>query len=195
MKVEILEKKRIFDRFFKIDEVLLRQEKYDGTMSGPLTRFSFERGDSVAVLLFCPDSEEVVLIEQYRYPAHSDPSGGWLLEIVAGSVGEGEDLRTAASKEVLEETGYSVSTSSLEEMSVFFASPGGTSERVHLYLARVSPEDQKGKGGGEESEDEDIKIINLPLAKALAMIQEGIIVDAKTIIALMMLEKRYNEKN
>ncbi len=193
MKVGILEKKRIFDRFFKIDEVLLKHEKYDGTMTEPLIRFSFERGESVAVILFFPESEEVALIEQFRYPAFSATGVGWLLEIVAGSVDREEDLESIASKEVLEETGYAVLPGSLEKMCTFFASPGGTSERVHLYLANVSQADKKEKGGGNKSEEEDIHVVKVRLSEALAMLKEGKIEDAKTIIGLMMLEKKVRE--
>lgn len=190
MKVEILDKKRIFDSFFKIEETLLRHEKYDGSMTPPQTRFSFERGESVAVVLFDPAKEEVLLIEQFRYPAFSVGNGGWLLEIVAGSVDSAEGLKAIASKEVLEETGYFVPPHSLEKLCEFFASPGGSSERVHLYSGLVSGFDKKDKGGGKESEGEDIRLEKISLSAALDMVQTGKIEDAKTIIALLMLEKK-----
>lgn len=195
MKVEILEKKRIFDRFFKIDEVLLRHEKHDGSMSPPQTRFCFERGESVAVILFDPGAGEVLLIEQFRYPAFSAGHGGWLLEIVAGSVDREEALETIASEEVLEETGYFIPPASLEKLCVFFASPGGTSERVHLYSGKVSSLDKKGKGGGKESEEEDIRLERISLPAAMDMVRSGKIEDAKTIIGLTMLEKKLREKH
>lgn len=190
MKVEILKKKRIFDKFFKIDEVLLKHEKYDGAMTDPVTRFSFERGESVAVLLFRSEAAEVVLIEQFRYPAYSEGGKGWILEIVAGSVDREDGLESIACQEVLEETGYHVSPSSLEKLGAFFASPGGTSEKVHLYLANVLEADKKEEGGGEDSEGEDIRTVNISLEEALNMATDGRIEDAKTVIALMLLEKR-----
>jgi len=190
MKVEILQKKRIFDHFFKIDEVRLRHEKYDGSMSPPLTRFSFERGESVAVILHFPKTGEVALIEQYRYPAYSSRGGAWILEIVAGSVDREDPVESIASQEVLEETGYRVPPASLEKLSVFFASPGGTSERVHLFLATLSESDKKEEGGGKDSEAEDIRVIKIPLGQALKLLETGQIEDAKTMIALMLLDKR-----
>lgn len=190
MKVEIISKKRVFDRFFKIEEATLRHERYDGGMTGELTRFSFERGESVAVLLYDPGAKEIILVEQFRYPAYSTGSSGWLLEIVAGSVSPGEGLEATACKEVLEETGYVVTKDSLIKMGAFFVSPGGTSERLHLYLAEVSEKDKTEKGGGNDHEDEDIRVARLPFEEALAKAEVGELEDAKTAIALFMLEKR-----
>lgn len=190
MKVDIIKKKRIFDRFFKIDEVTLRHERYDGDMTEELTRFSFERGESVAVLLYCPEEGEIILVEQFRYPAYSAGSSGWLLEIVAGSVPPGDDLESTACKEVMEETGYAIPPGGLIKMGVFFASPGGTSERVHLYMAHVLESDRREKGGGNDHEDEDIRVARFSFEEVLSLAEQGKLEDAKTIIALFLLEKR-----
>ena len=75
---------------FQIDEATLRHERFRGGMSEEMTRVNFERGDGVAVLPYARETDEVVLIEQFRYPAwasQSEPDSaerGWLLETIAG---------------------------------------------------------------------------------------------------------------
>jgi len=51
-RIEIRGQKRLFDDFFKIDELIVRHQRYDGSMSGDERRLVFERGDAIAVLLF-----------------------------------------------------------------------------------------------------------------------------------------------
>ena len=67
-RVEIRSQKRLFDDFFKIDELIVLHQRYDGSMSGAERRLVFERGDAVAVLLFDADARSVVLVEQFRPP-------------------------------------------------------------------------------------------------------------------------------
>jgi nudix-type nucleoside diphosphatase (YffH/AdpP family) len=108
--------RRLFDDFFKIDEFLVSHRQIDGTMSSAQRRLVFERGDSVALLLFNRDQRAVLLVEQFRAPAliarrRDDPTttDGWLLETLAGMVDAGESPDATAVRETLEETGYRVS--------------------------------------------------------------------------------------
>ncbi len=185
MKVEIISQSREYDGFFQIDKAVLRHERFDRTMSEEITRLNFERGDSVAVLLYDQDEEAVILIEQFRYPAYVKGGPGWILETVAGMQDKGREALTVAHAELLEEVGYKVEK--LEPMTTFYTSPGGSSERIHLYLGRVAPRARIATGGGASGEHEDIRAIKLPLKEALAMMERGQICDAKTIIALQWL--------
>lgn len=185
MKVEILKEERVFDGFFKIDQATLKHEKFDGNMSEEITRLNFNRGDSVGVLLWNEVYETVILTQQFRYPAYVAEGNGWLYEIVAGMVDD-RDAIDVAHAELLEEAGYKVGK--LEHLSTFFMSPGGTSERIVLYLGTLDQVSERfGCGGGLVSEGEDIQIIELTLGEALNMIESGEICDAKTIIALQWL--------
>ncbi len=185
MKVEIINESREYDGFFKIDKAVLRHERFDGTMSEEMTRLNFERGDAVAVLLYDQDEQAVILIEQFRYPAYVKGGPGWILEIVAGMQDKGRGAITVAHTELLEEVGYKVGK--LEPIATFYTSPGGSSERIHLYLGRVTPRARIAAGGGAAGEHEDIRAIKVPLKEALTMIEGGQICDAKTIIALQWL--------
>jgi nudix-type nucleoside diphosphatase (YffH/AdpP family) len=183
MKVRILEENREYDGFFKIDKAVLQYEKFDGEMSEEITRLNFNRGDSVAVLLYDEKRDSVILVKQFRYPAYVNDGPGWILEVVAGSIEEGRDAVSVAHAELLEEAGYEVGD--LELISRFYVSPGGTSERIHLYLGLAR---QKiGSGGGLIGEQEDIQVVEIPLDEAMEMVKTGEICDAKTMIALQWL--------
>lgn len=187
-KVSIEQKRYIFEDIFKVEEALLRHEKFNGEMSNELRRISLERGDSVAVLVFNLTTDKIILISQFRYPSYKK-GNGWLIETIAGMVDPGEEPEESAGREVQEETGLNIST--LEHIATFYPSPGGSSERIHLYYSEVSGEQAKYKGtGGLISEGEDIKAEELSLEEALSRIKSGEIMDAKTIIGIYWLENR-----
>lgn len=182
-RVEVLEKTRVYDGFMSLDRAVVRYERYDGTMSRPVTRLTLERGDAVGILLYDRQRDQVVLVEQFRYPAYAAGERGWLIEIVAGTVRPGQDAQEVARAEVREEAGYEVGQ--LEHLATCFLSPGGSSERVHIYLAEVSVVDRRWPGGGLAGEGEDTRLCILGREEALELVRQGTIADAKTIIALL----------
>jgi ADP-ribose pyrophosphatase len=192
-RVAITRQRRLFDDFFKIDELLVSHQQIDGTMSSAQRRLVFERGDSVAVLLFNRDQRAVVVVQQFRAPAlvarrRNDPttSDGWLKETLAGMADAGETPEAAAIRETLEETGYRIATPEL--IGRFFVSPGGTSERVFLYFAEVRDGDRAAKGGGIE--DEDIRVLPIGLDDLFGQLAQGQIEDAKLAIGAYWLQGR-----
>jgi len=188
-KVEIISEKRVFDHFFKIDEAHLRYERFNGEMSAEVTRLNFERGDSAAVILHDPLSDTVIMTEQFRYPTYTkDKDHAWILEIPAGTIEENEnaDPTITLRRELMEEIGYSVK--SFRKIASFFVSPGGTSERIHLFYAPIRPTDKTAKGGGLVSEGENVKMVTMGVKEALYKITTGDIIDAKTIIGLQWLQ-------
>jgi ADP-ribose pyrophosphatase len=184
MKVEIISRRRVFDDFFKIEEARLRFERYDGTMSEPVRRLNFERGDSVAALLVDPRAGMVYLTEQFKYPA-LEKAGGWLIDVVAGMIDEGETPDEALRREILEESGFEANR--IEPIATFFVSPGGSSERIYLYCAIVRG--AAAGGGGLASEHEDIKIVAWSVDEFLAKFHAGDLQDAKALIAACWLKE------
>ena len=185
-----------FGKLFRIIRATLQYRRFDGRMSDPVTRISFERGDAVGVLLYDPQDDAVILVRQFRYPVYAslgpDEREGdsakqaWLLEIVAGVVDEGRAVKEVANKELLEEAGYEVK-GELQLIITIYPSPGGTSERVHLFLGEVDHRQRIGKGEGVVAEGEDTQVAVLPFREAMDMVADGEICDAKTIIALQHL--------
>jgi nudix-type nucleoside diphosphatase (YffH/AdpP family) len=194
-RVEIAEERERyrFRQLFWVQESELRYRHFDGSWSPQVTRVTFCQKVAVAVLLHDPRADTVVLVRQLRFPVlhrqreRGQPDGSaWLLEVPAGLQEDGEDLREVARREILEETGYRVEDG-LEEIQVFYPSPGVSSEEVHLFRASVSPEQRVQDGGGVVDENEDLEVVILPVARALELLQTGEIVDGKTILALQYL--------
>ena len=186
-RVEILSKRRMLDDFLKVDEAILRHELLDGQMSPPLRRLSLERGDGAAVLLYKPCTRCVVLVRQFRYPT-CEHGPGWLLELVAGMVDDGESPEETMRREILEETGYVAEE--LYHISTFYLSPGGSSERIFLYYGEVNDQARQQQGGGLEEEHEEIEVVEMSVERAWKELDAGEIADAKTLVALMWLRRR-----
>ena len=185
-----------FKEMLQVNKATLQYRRFDGELSHEITRIDIERGDSVAVLLYDPDNDIVVLTRQFRYPVYakitSDHGEGentkrsWILEMVAGSIEPGTEVKEAARKEIIEEAGYLLQ-GDLRQIATIYPSPGWTSERIHIFLGLVNHKDQVSTGGGLVAEGEDIRVEHIPFQEAMEMISYGEICDAKTIIALQHL--------
>lgn len=192
-KVSIENRQYILEDVFKVEEAHLRYERFNGRMSEVVRRISLERGDSVAVLIFNLTTEKLILVNQFRYPSYKN-GHGWITEIIAGILDPGETPEQTARREVDEEIGLSISR--LEHIATFYPSPGGSSERIHLFYTEVSGENAKYRGtGGLVSEGEDTLAVELSLEEALGRVRSGEIMDAKTIIAIYWLENRRLDKS
>jgi nudix-type nucleoside diphosphatase (YffH/AdpP family) len=190
-KAEIQKQTRLFDDFFKIDEVLVSHERRDGTMSPSERRLIFERGDAVAVLLYNPDTHAVVVVDQFKVPSliarrRDNPAttDGWVTEAIAGMIDGGETAEEAVIRETLEETGYKIEKPEL--ICKFFSSPGGTSERIFLYFAQVSEADRIGKGGGLPGED--VRVVQRSAHELFEQLEKKQIEDPKLAIAAYWLQ-------
>ncbi len=185
-----------FGDLFRVVRARLQHRRFDGSMSELITRINFERGDSVGVLLYDPQDDAVILVRQFRYPVYAslnpEQQAGdgvkkaWILEIVAGMVDEGWTVTEVANKELLEEAGFALK-GRLQPITTIYPSPGGSSERIPLYLAEVDYRSRVAAGGGVAAEGEEIQIVVLPFHEAMDMVASGEICDAKTIIALQHL--------
>lgn len=182
--MEILGKELCHDGFFQLERYRLRHELFAGGMSRELRRELFVRGEAAAVLLYDPEPDSVVLIEQFRIGAMQAANGGWSLETVAGVVEEGESLEDLVRREALEEAGCVIGE--MLPICTFYTSPGATNERIALFVGRtVAP----APGGihGLDHEGEDIKVHVLGFDAALRKIATGEIDSSYTIMALQWL--------
>jgi len=188
--VETVERRTVYDGYFRIDRYRLRHRLHAGGWSGEMTREVFERGHAVGVLPYDPVRDEVVLLEQFRVGALAAGWAPWLIEIVAGIVEEGETAEDVARREAMEEAGCQVAE--LVHLHDYLVSPGGTSESVTLFAGRV---DSAGAGGihGLDHEHEDIRVFTLPADEALDLLARGSIRNALAVIALQWLALNRNE--
>jgi nudix-type nucleoside diphosphatase (YffH/AdpP family) len=188
-KVTLQSKHRVFDGFFKIDEAVLRYERFDGRMSEPVQRLCLERGDSVAAIVFDPAARRAIFTRQFRYPAY-EKGPGWLVETIAGMIDDGETPEAALRRELLEELGYEAGA--VEPIANFYLSPGGSSERIWLYYTEVSDARRSGAGGGLAAEGEDIETVSMSIDELRPLLHSGGLHDAKTIIGVQWLLNRLN---
>jgi nudix-type nucleoside diphosphatase (YffH/AdpP family) len=144
-------------------------------------RETYDRGNAATLLPYNLAQRSVVLVRQFRYPAYISGYDELLIETAAGLLdGETPEIRIRAEAE--EETGYRLGD--VRKIFEAFMSPGAVTEKIHFFVAEYEPAMRIGSGGGIASEGEDIEVLELPIDQAMAMIGDGRIVDAKTIMLL-----------
>jgi ADP-ribose pyrophosphatase len=186
--VVLIEKQAAFKGYFRIHRLRLRFPLYEGGMSGEVVREILERGRVAAVLLVDPDRDAVVLIEQFRPGPYAAGDQPWLIEVVAGVIEGEESAEEMTRREAREEANCDVTD--LFPVMRFFTSPGASTESVTLFCGRVDSSNAGGVHGLDE-EGEDIRVMVLSVREAVALLHEGKIVNAKTIIALQWLSANY----
>ncbi len=184
--VNIIETSINYDGFFKVHEYHLSHKLFNGGESPVISREIFERGDAVVVMPYDPNRDTLVFNEQFRPGALRTQNCPWLLEFVAGMFGEHESPEEVAIREAKEEANLELDIDDIEPIMTYLSSPGGTSEQIHLYVAKVSAENIGGIYGLDE-EAEDIRVSELSRVDALALLEHGKINNASTVIGLQWL--------
>jgi ADP-ribose pyrophosphatase len=116
---------------------------------------------------------QLMLIRQYRYA-----TGGYVYEIPAGRLEDGEPPEECARRELKEETGCTADR--LEPVFTMYTTPGFTDEKIHVFLATGLT-----RGAPAREGDEFIEIVTLPMSRVLEMIRGNEIVDAKTALSIL----------
>ncbi|MFZ5735133.1 MAG: NUDIX domain-containing protein [Pseudomonadota bacterium] len=144
-------------------------------------RETYDRGNGATLLPYNLKQSTVILTKQFRYPAYVNGYDEMLIEAAAGLLDdESPEVRIRA--EVEEETGYRLHH--VQKIFEAFSSPGSVTERLHYFIAEYEPHMRVSTGGGLADEGEDIEVMEVPIKDALAIIADGRIIDAKTIILL-----------
>jgi ADP-ribose pyrophosphatase len=181
-----------YQGFFKMNKYSLQHKKYSGELSEVFTREVFERGDAVVVIPYDVAQDKVFLIEQFRAGALRGKDSPWLLEFIAGMFDENETPVEVAVREAKEEANIDISADDLQPVMQYLSSPGGMSERMHLYLAKIDSNtiDDKAVFGLPE-ENEDILLHLVSRTHALELLAQGKIINAATVIGLQWLAMNY----
>ncbi len=190
-KFSILLREVLFQGHFRVDRLHVQHERFDGGTSAVYTREVFHRAPHVSgVLLFDPQHDKVVLVEQFRIAPAAAGMNPWLMEIVLGMVDSNETPEQAARREALEEAGCEVHD--LLPIANYFSSPGGTSEYIHLFAGRITA---PAEGGvfGVSSENEDIRVHVLDAARAISLLYANEIHDAQTYLALQWFATHHTD--
>jgi ADP-ribose pyrophosphatase len=181
---KIINKEILYSGFFHMEKYCLQHTLYAGGWSAEINREIFARGSCVAVLLYDPERDKVVLIEQFRAGAILNPDRAWLVEIVAGAIEENETAKEVAYRESIEEAGCDIQE--LIVINEFYTTPGGASERITLFCGKI---DSSKVGGihGLDHEDEDIWVRTVDFDEAYRMVENNEIESAIPIIAIQWL--------
>jgi|TARA_B110000285_G_scaffold98761_1_gene112603 ADP-ribose pyrophosphatase len=185
LKIEVDQRETLFDSFLRVDRLKLRHSLFAGGWSELMTRELILRPRAVGVLLFDPAQQQVVLVRQIRVGMLDEGQKPWLLELVAGMVESGEEPIEVAARESLEEA--NTKPQDLLQICEYYNSPGISNERITLFCGRVDAT-QAGGIFGLDAEHEDIEVVVLSLADALAKVASGEINNAMSIIALQWLQ-------
>jgi ADP-ribose pyrophosphatase len=183
--VKILQQQIVYQGHFQLEQWKVQFRLFNGGWSPPRLREVFERGEAVGVLLFDSNRDQLVLIEQFRVGIANKAKNPWLIEIVAGVIDKDERLVQVARRETQEETGLEIMN--LLPICRYWVSPGGSTERMHLFCGQVDAELAQGiHGVVEEGEDIRLHVLNLKIAYNL--LNQGKINNGSTIIALQWLQ-------
>ena len=175
----------LYAGFYQIDSVQFRHDWHSGESSPLIERELFVRGNVVGVLPYDPDTDEVVLVEQFRIGAMHQEPDPWMVEIIAGMIDTDESPAQVAIRESREEAGIELDRVDL--ITHYLASPGSSSEEVFVYYAQTDLSSVEGVHG-LAAEHEDILVRKLPAEQAISMLDTREIRNALSIIALQWLK-------
>lgn len=160
-------------------DLSINEIEIDGVV---VTREIVEQKDAVAILPYDRRRKVATLVEILRAPALMKAGISALLEAPAGLIDPGESARTAAVRELDEETGLAVQEA--REIATVWSSPGVSTERITLFLATYDASSRRGDGGGIGDERGQLKVVDRRLP---GLLESGVIADLKTLALLLHL--------
>lgn len=171
----------LIDIWFTIKQVKFDYRLDDGTWQNQ-QKDIHDHGNAAAILLYNTKKKSIVLIKQFRMATYLNQNNdGMLIEVPAGLL-DGNDPETCIIKEVEEETGYKISE--VQKVCEAYMAPGSVTELVYLFTGEYTDEMKVSEGGGLDEEHENIEVLEMEFSEAVAMLESGIIKDAKTIMLI-----------
>ncbi|WP_315717202.1 MULTISPECIES: NUDIX domain-containing protein [unclassified Bradyrhizobium] len=179
-RIRVHETRVLSDHYGTLTSTKFEWRRDDGTWQMQ-SRDVFDRGNAAAILPYNLAQRSVILVKQFRYPAFVNGHDDLLIEAAAGLLDDAspeERIRLEAE----EETGFRLHD--VKFVFEAFMSPGIVTEKIHFFVAEYEPHMRVGAGGGLAHEGEEIEVLEVSIDDALAMIADGRIQDAKTIMLL-----------
>lgn len=181
---EIVQTDETYRGFLKVNRYRLRHELYQGGESELLVRERLEGLRAASVLLYDPQLDRVVLVEQFRIGAVGQEASPWVLETVGGYVPAHEADEAVARRESLEEANCEIGR--LERVCEFMVSPGISVDRIALYCGEVDASRAAGVHGLDH-EGEDIRVVVMDAQAAIGELYGGRANSTSIVIALQWL--------
>ncbi len=188
--VKVIKKNTAFQGYFHLDQYIFKHKLFEGGWGGEISREVLERGHAACCLLYDPDLDELVLIEQFRpggYAALQSPwfdetkDSPWQIEVVAGIIEENETPEALIRRESLEESGCEIQE--IELIDKYLVTSGCSSETQFLFCGKVDARTALGIHGLAE-EGENIRVFRLPLVDAYEMLDTGKFNNATILVAM-----------
>ena len=179
-RVKVLDITLLSDNWYILRKARFNFQRRDGSWQEQV-REVYDRGNGATILLYNLAQRSVILARQFRFPAYSNGYDDLLIETPAGLLDNmAPELRIKLETE--EETGFRIGE--VRKIYEAFMSPGSVTEKLYFFIAPYEAKDRVSDGGGHHDEGEDIDVMELPFEEAMAMIANGRIMDAKTIMLL-----------
>ena len=183
-KIRNVQTQILSDNWSVLKKLTYEYQRADGVWETQI-REAYDRGDGATILLYHPEKKTVLLTSQFRLPTYlNGNSTGLMIESCAGKLDE-EDPKQCVIREALEETGYRITDA--EKVFEVYMSPGSVTEKIFFYISPYDESMKVSDGGGLHQEQENIEVLEVKFDRAMAMIKDGSIQDAKTIMLLQHL--------
>jgi nudix-type nucleoside diphosphatase (YffH/AdpP family) len=178
--IKIQKTELLSDNWYILNKVTYDYQKND--VAETHIREVYDRGNGAAILLYNSTQKTVILTRQFRLPTYlNGNTSGMMIEVCAGLLDK-DHPEQCIIRETEEETGYRLST--VHKVFETYMSPGAVTEILYLFVGEYDATMKVSDGGGIDTEQENIEVLEFSLDKALTMIQTGEIKDAKTIMLL-----------
>jgi nudix-type nucleoside diphosphatase (YffH/AdpP family) len=179
--VSILQTEILSDNWYTLKKITYEYNQKDGKHQVQI-RETYDRGNGATILLYNNAAKTVILTRQFRLPTfiNGNPDG-MLIEACAGLLDK-DNAEDCIRRETEEETGYKITD--VRKIYEAYMSPGSVTEMLYFFVAAYTASMKISEGGGIEHEQENIEVLELPFNKAMQMVEEGEIKDAKTIMLL-----------
>jgi nudix-type nucleoside diphosphatase (YffH/AdpP family) len=179
-RIRIKDERMLSDGHIKLKAVTFDWRRSDGKWQMQ-RREIVDRGNGAALLPYNLARRTVMLVKQFRYPAYVNGCDDLMIEAAAGLLDDASP-ETRIRAEAEEEIGYRLRD--IRKIFEAYMTPGAVTEKLHFFVGEYQPDMKIGSGGGNPDEGEDIEVLELEIDEALAMISDGRIMDAKTIMLL-----------
>ncbi|WP_341222032.1 NUDIX domain-containing protein [Polaribacter atrinae] len=180
-RIKDIEKSLLSDNYYTLNKFNFKYLMSDGRWVTQM-REVYERGHGAGILLYNTTKKTVVLIKQFRLPTFlHDNKDGFIIEIPAGLL-DADNPEQCIIRETEEEVG--IRLKSVKKIYEGYSSPGVLTEKMHFFIGEYTDDMKVSEGGGLENETEDIEVLEIPFTEAVRMLNEGEIVDTRTIVLL-----------
>lgn len=182
--IQILSTEILSDNWYTLNKVTYQFTKPDGSKQIQ-NREAYDRGNGATILLYNLEQKSIILTKQFRLPTYlNGNASGMLIEACAGLLDK-DNAEDCIKRETEEETGYKITD--VRKIFEVYMSPGSVTEILYFFIAAYNKSMKVNDGGGLAHEEEHIEVLELDFEKALQMIDNGEIKDAKTIMLIQHL--------